>query len=630
MKQAKVSTNIIPHSSSAASVAQPTIQLQHPIEDRRPEVIKNRRLQEIADGSSGVQHLQSLQAMMSSTPRPKEVERQSNPSTPSVAQLTGSEEPYSAHKESGAGGSSWDSNDEKKKKIWAAMERDQYQQMTEGLLGATDGAAIPTTNHILAKGRLPQFEFDLANLRLGPNATLRADDPNQAPDYNIGHDGSMTPRSRNIATAFESRDKTKLKTAMSRHTTRSHALADLDQWYISETRWKEIAKGWDQSDREDFWTNNSVIYNKINYSEPTTGKHIGTAERGLPWTATKSIPEIKKKKLKGSKNFLSRGSQIQSAELKEIGTMFQELRGRATNSRTLISRLDLNEPLQQMESLSQAEINIAQKKFISSEESSLNKLLEKIQSFDFRGADPRAELATTVEEARNDALDKISQIWEAAINKRLENRKNYVYEKLRSTYLNYLIDEEEKWLREFRQVKPNRIRPYDLPEGGRAAHLLIGAIPRFEEAMASEQDEPARIYHSAPEIAAELSTTAFEHFDALLDVERSKAEKKITENQGRPKIYTVAEIKATLLKYKIDMGKPNAPQPPMLSDPEFLIKVDRWITADKWQDGNNPAKTPKNVSLKLFNLIKECKRKYSVQAASEAATTLENTEASTE
>lgn len=561
--------------------------------DRRPQALAQGAASDLANDSARMRRLASVQSLANG----------------GVAQLTGdSTTPYTTHKEAGSPDSKWDGSSDKKDKVWEKMDRDGYQSDTRDFLGATGEAAVPTTNHILAKALLPQFEFDPANLRFGPNGTLRVDDPDQDPDYGIGHDGALTPRSRAIATAFETGTKADLKSTMAAQPIRPHEPTDFDQWYIGRDQWDRIAADWPE--RVTFWDAHKVTYFTTDYTRATTRGHTGGATtEGVPWAATQAITAAAGRgRFKDLTKFIARGSQIRNPEQIGIATLFQTLRGRAAQVETLVGELGLGAGLDAEARLTQADVDTAQARLGTSAEQSLAALLAELGAFSIKIPEPDAALAALLGSLRARGLDAVRHAWTASIASRLSGCRQALLKSLGTCYRASLATQERDWLGAFRTGSVARAAPYDLAEAARAPHVLATATTALRDALAPDA---GRVHAAAPALTSAQEGAALTSFEARLEAAANTFREQIA---ARATMATAASIKtdviiATLKGYGIEVTKKSSKQKPIARRSDFLADADLWLRDGVlWINQFGTKAVPKTANGNLHTLLVNLRR----------------------
>ncbi len=124
--------------------------------DNRPEAIAQRKLPATVNNNPKVQQLKALQGIANSSPQSIQMQQLQ------IVQRNKGESEKKYDQIPKEGESKWDSSgsDKKKEKIWEEMKKQEFIENTKDLLGASDDPQKgPTTNHILNKADLPQFEF---------------------------------------------------------------------------------------------------------------------------------------------------------------------------------------------------------------------------------------------------------------------------------------------------------------------------------------------------------------------------------------------------------------------------------------------------------------------------------------
>jgi hypothetical protein len=592
--------------SRSAGERSPALQ----IVNMRADAIAQRRLQESLLSSPRQHHLIQQQAVAGARTAPGQARQLSQAGAGAGEEVVqrhgGSTAPYSAHKE-GEGETKWDNATDKKKEIWEEMDRDGFQEQTKDLLGVSKETETPTTNHILSKSKLPQFEFKLANLRLGPNSALRGDDPDQAPDYNLGHDGELTPRSKRIATSFESGNKEKLREAFSEEGHRKVEQADFDQWYISRSDWEKIASDWEK--KQEFWETYQEDYYVVDYSSKVDDGRKGEVIPGIPWMMTKHIAKVEHGKFKDLKKFISRGGKVQNPDQKEVLNAFRAFK--ESKIEQLVERYQLQDGVELAKGIDASDVKRLGPRYAKTCEKLCAPFLQELSQFNFKTDSAKEKLDSFYQQLNAKCENALKLGWNDATEEQRKRNSIGLTKALSEAHTDWLRDTETLWLAEFKTTKTDRQAPYHLTGEERTSHLAEASAGALQTVLKDKRKEllVGDDLLLSNENLQEFMSPFLQH----MMIEKGKICESIDkyEKEGVASKFSVDQIKLQLAVYGIDTKLRVGKQPKTIPNvAAFLTDAKRWCGAEKWINQFQETKTPVEANKDLHNLLKQLISKY--------------------
>lgn len=562
--------------------------------DRRPEAAVQARLQRLANAAGAL-------------PGRRVVQRTGDDTVEGL---------YKPHKPKVPMSSKWDSSssDTKKDKVWEVMEKDAYANGTSGFLGVKGTQAIPTTHHMFSKSTLPQYEFEPAILRLGPNVALRSDDPGQLPDYNRDHGGDVTPRSQKIGKAFESGDPQLLKSTIDEISkTQPKQTGDYDQWYINKANWDRIAptekadkKAWD-----DFWATpgNVVMYYETDYSKKLSDHNKGTPVPGIPWSKTALLSEALRIKFAGV-NFLSRGGQVLDANQILITSTFRTLKENNLNYYlTLFNLHDLSTQALAQASATPDRLNAlikgTEKKFLDV----ANKMVAAIAALNANQSDVEAILNEQETSFKDQITAALHLEWEKYDGAKKAHDAGQHHAALHKRIMDTVSDEEQTALAQLSPTVPPPTKD----------QLAQTVLKKLQQLLTDELTRQA---------APKLPPLAFQvnYFDASINTITEQAtlamkniREKIEEQKTklRQTTFKISDITSELATHGITKYLTVKPGRDLkkndIKNYDVLVKkIDVWTNSNSnWVDDSftsSDAKKPKEVNKNLHKFLNNVKK----------------------
>jgi hypothetical protein len=582
----------------SASVQSSTLQFVN----LRPDSTVQQRLQEAAHSSPRQYQLVQQQAVAqerSGAEQARQVQLRADDGV--VQRQGGSTAPYDKHKD-GDGDSKWDDATNKKEEIWKEMDRSGFQEGTADLLGVTKATETPTTNHILSKSRLPRFEFNLANLRFGPNAALRADDPNQAPDYNIGHDGELTPRSKRIATSFESGKKEELRKTFSEEGHRKIERQDFDQWYISKDHWDTIARDWAQKD--EFWQTHREEYYVVDYSSQVDDGHKGSVVPGIAWTTTKLIAEKEKGKFKDLKKFISRGGKVQNKEQKEVLSSFREFKESKIDQ--LVERYQLQGAVALANGIGPVDMTQIGNRLQKDSRKLCSPIVDKLTAFDHKTDRAKEKLDLRSQELEAECETALKLGWQETASEKKKRNATGLTRVLNEAHSAWVRESESLWLQEFKTDKKERQAPFHLAGEERKSFLAAESRKALEDILTTNRKELISDDNLLPdnELLRECLSPLLEE---MKEKKREICEKiDAWEKEGVVSVYYVEKIQQQLGQYGFDYKLKLGKQPKTIPNVSaFLADAIRWRDANSWINVFQKKLPPAQSNETLHNLLNQ-------------------------